>query len=774
MNEIEIVVKGRADGFDKVEREAKQAGDKIGDNLGKGLKKAETAAGDARKKISTELDKAAEDAKQSGTKAGSGFGDSLSSSLDGLGKLAGIASAGAALGGVLWEGMQSEFEEDRVGALLVAQTGAASSAAEGLGNMAGSLFANNFGASVEDAGQALAAVFQNDLIDTTAAEADIERLASKVITVGDIMGEEFAAVSRSAQQAVRTGLAESVTEALDMITHATQEGLNNSGELLDTIDEYGTSFREVGINGAEAFGLLKQAQQGGARNIDIAADAIKEFGILTQDTASNAARGFETIGLNGEKMGRMIAAGGEPARSALEQTLNALRAMPPGIERNSAAVDLFGTKAEDLGDALFSMDLDTAAAQFGDYASSVEDATRAMAEGVSFWDKLGKGISNAAGDVGEFMDSMTQLDSDSTLGQASTKARELEAALAQLKDSGSTEYFDELKGKYPELADGINRVIEENSEYISSTTEAADANISYAGTFDDLLEATQAVADGHISLSEASIASQEAIAAAHEAAKEFAGKGLNATKEGFNLSTEAGRELEGSLNDIASRTWDVVAAMREEGATSQQTEGYIRGQRGELIRAARQMGLSESAARRYADRLLAIPKTVKTQASFEARQASSALASVNAAIARIPRSVRTDYYMYTHSVQGGGGSIRDYSPSYTGGGGRAHGGIIGANEMGRAASGGVRSATTMINEAGPEIVELPTGSRVMTAGSARAAMEAGMFGGGNGGAVQVGFDFSNASNTALGQLFQEGVRKGWIRLNVNGSPVKVG
>jgi hypothetical protein len=767
-NEIEIVVTGKSD-LAKVERDAKDAGKKIGDGLEKGLDSAKKAGSDAAKSISQDLDKAADSAKQSGSKMGSAFTDSISS----IGKGAGLLGAGVALGNQLWQGLQSEWEEDRVGSLIAAQTGAASGAAEGLGDAAGNLFADSFGSSIEDAGKAITSLFQNKVVDTGDSQDEIERLGAKVITVGGTMEEEFAAVSRSAQQAARTGLAESFTSALDLIQRGVEKGLNNSGELLDTIDEYGTAFREVGLNGQEAFGLMEQAQLGGARNIDIAADAIKEFGILTQDTASNASRGFAAIGLDGEKMGKMIGAGGDTARTALEMTLNGLRQMPAGIERNSAAVDLFGTKAEDLGDALFRMDLDTAADQFGEFAGSVEDASRKIAEGVSFWDKLGKGISNAAADTGEFLDNLTKIDPDSELGKTAELANQLNIALSQLKDSGSTEYFDDLKQKYPELADEIDKVIAENDEYISSTGEAAEANINYAGTFDDLVEAQRNASDQAITLSEASIRAQEALVAAHEAADEFGSEGLTKTKDGFDLATEAGREMEGSLNDIASTTWGVVEAMREEGATVQQVETYIKGQRGELIRAARQMGLSERAANAYADALIGIPKTVRTQATFEARQASAALRSVEAAIARIPRSVRTDYYMYTHALQGGGGSVRDYSPSYTGGGGRAHGGITGGID--RAATGGIRSASVMVNDGAGigEIINVPDGSTVIPAGTTRALAERGMLGGGGSGAMHAVFSIGHGADTMTADLFKALLRKGTIRLTVNGEPVKV-
>jgi hypothetical protein len=60
--------------------------------------------------------------------------------------------------------------------------------------------------------------------------------------------------------------------------------------------------------------------------------------------------------------------------------------------------------------------------------------------------------------------------------------------------------------------------------------------------------------------------------------------------------------------------------------------------------------------------------------------------------------------------------------------GKAHGGVVGS----RAATGGVRSNMTLVGEAGPELVDLPTGSRVRSNPDSRR-----MMGGGGGGGPAV-------------------------------------
>jgi phage-related minor tail protein len=717
-NEIGIEVKAKETGLEKIESDARKTGSRVAKEVGDGFDKAGDAAARAGKKISSDLDKVADDARGAGERAGSGFGEALS---DGLGDLdmgdavskgaAGVLAGGALIGAKLLEGLQSVWQEDAIGGMIAAQNGGSAAQARRLGDTVGDAFFDGFGASMEDVGDALSAVVGTGLIDMDAPAAELDKLTKMAVTASAVVGEEATEISRAAQQLLRNGLAGSAAEAIDIIVGASQNGMNIAGDLLDTITEYGTQFRVLGLNAEQGLGLVSQAMKAGARDSDVAADALKEFAIRAQDGSESTARGFRTIGLDARKMAQEIGAGGDRASSALGLTLDKLRAIEDPVLRSQAAVDLFGTKAEDLGSALYSMDLDTAAEGMGALGGSTDEARAAIEATTPAVEKLGR---NLEGMFNKFV------------GGIESTNRAMEGLPEGMQGFEGLDLFS------PDQEESANNATEAINDAADATNTAATANLTYVETIDQVIDAQRAAAEGSISLSEASIGAQEALVDAHEAVEKFAGEGLNAAKSGFNLSTEAGREMEGSLNDIASTTWDVVEAMRAEGATSQEVETYIRGQRGELIRAARQMGLNEDAAHRYADELLGIPRTVETTARFNAAHARTALQSVLNRIRQIPDEVRTDYYLYTHTLQGSGGSVRDYDPNYGGRGGRAHGGIIGGDEVPRAASGGVRSSTVQINDGTGigELVELPNGSRVMTAGTTRAMAEAGLLGGG--------------------------------------------
>ncbi|MEK8108654.1 phage tail tape measure protein [Micromonospora sp. M12] len=140
---------------------------------------------------------------------------------------------------------------------------------------------------------------------------------------------------------------------MDILTRAFQETGDQAGDLLDTYSEYSVQFAKLGLDGKEATGLLIQGLKAGARDVDTVADSIKEFSIRAIDGSESSADGFKALGLNAKTMTAQIASGGAGAQKGLDVVLDRLRAMKDPVERDAAAVALFGTKAEDMGQALW-------------------------------------------------------------------------------------------------------------------------------------------------------------------------------------------------------------------------------------------------------------------------------------------------------------------------------------------------------------------------------------------------------------------------------------
>ena len=726
--EFQRALKGLRDDLSKTRTEGARTGATL-----------ESELGGALAEIRQEADKLRDSLKPASGGSDGGFLDDL------LGDFStakgGALAAGAAVGAALWSGLQGAWERKGVGALISAQTGAASGQAGRLGTLAGRVFADGFGESVQQVGEAMSAIFSNKILDTGAAEGAIERVTKKVLVLQQTTGESANDIAGATRQLLVTGLAGNMTAAMDMIQTATEHGLNTTGELLDTIKEYSTQFRALGLNGQQAFGLIDQAVQGGARNVDQAADALKEFQIRAQDGSTSTARGFRTLGLDAEVMGQRIAAGGSSAKSALQETLNELNAMAPGVERNTAAVDLFGTKAEDLGDALFDMDLDTVSDQFGEFGGSLEKALQKLADGQSGAEKFDRAMGSVKSNIGEFLDTLGSSDAlDEMTGKVSILRQGMEEFLA----TGNTGTLDELKEKFPEMAAGIDEFIEKNKGAVSSMEEGSGAASDYAGSLETLLEAKRELAGEVLSLRDANRQWQEAIDEAAAAVKEN-GKTLD-------INTEKGRANQERLDALADQALDTADAMAKNGRSVQEVDGFLERAGGEFVRTAGKMGMAKDEAVRLAIRLGMIPNNVATRMQLLGMDYAHARAEqFKNMIYSIPS---TKYVNLRVSTQGGGHFFA----------GQESGGITGARPVGQAQTGGARNGPTTLNEAGPELATLPSGTQVATAGATRTMLESGLvsFGGGGGGSaatkvVELRSDGSVLSNWVL-KTVREAVR----------------
>lgn len=295
---------------------------------------------------------------------------------------AGAAVAGAAIGVALAAGVAGAMDLDRARARLTAQVGDPVLARQ-LGEVAGRVYGRGFGESAAQSMDAARAVMSSGLLPKGADAAVIEEITVKAQTLATALGGDVTQAARAAGQMVRTGIAKNATEAFDILTRTMQVTGDQAGDLIETVTEYSIQFREVGIDGQKAMGMLAQAAQAGARDLDVAADAIKEFAIRSKDGSKASAEGFQAIGLNAEKMTAIFARGGPEADKAMKLVLDRLKAMKDPVEQDAAAVALFGTKAEDLQDALYAMDPTTAVDALGQVEGASKKAADALENSAS-------------------------------------------------------------------------------------------------------------------------------------------------------------------------------------------------------------------------------------------------------------------------------------------------------------------------------------------------------------------------------------------------------
>ncbi|OAR21918.1 hypothetical protein A8W25_28145 [Streptomyces sp. ERV7] len=349
---------------------------------GAGMDRARAAVQAGGDQIAATADRAGQ---QAGTQLGQGVADGAASGGDRAARgmstaLKGIAAGviGAGIGAALMAGVGEAMNRQKVAGKLQAQLGSTGPVAAKYGKVAGALYSGAIVDSVEDGAEVIKGIAQNGLLPPEATQAQVQTMGKRVADTAAVIGEDVGKVSRAVGTMLKSGIAKSADEAMDVLVKGSQNGTNAAEDLLDTFSEYPTQFRDLGLDAQTAMGLMQQGLQGGARDADTVADALKEFAIRSKDMSKTSVEAFKSIGLNGDKMAAIFTKGGPNASKALGDVLQRIKAIKDPAERNATAVALFGTKAEDLQQALFKLDPKTAVQALGNVKGATDKAGDAM------------------------------------------------------------------------------------------------------------------------------------------------------------------------------------------------------------------------------------------------------------------------------------------------------------------------------------------------------------------------------------------------------------
>lgn len=228
---------------------------------------------------------------------------------------------------------------------VAASTGAAGKELENLRAVMEDVYADNFGESVADVGDAVA------LVDRNMANLDkngLTRATEGALALRDAFEYDVAESTRAAE-AIRKNFGASAEDAFGLIAAGAQNGLDYSGELIDTINEYSSQFSKLGFTADGMFNLLQSGADSTAWNLDKVGDAIKEFSIRAIDGSDGTVAAFQDLGYNAEEIMATFAAGGQGANDAFFDVINTLMDVDDQVKRDALGVALFGTQWEDLG-----------------------------------------------------------------------------------------------------------------------------------------------------------------------------------------------------------------------------------------------------------------------------------------------------------------------------------------------------------------------------------------------------------------------------------------
>ena len=282
------------------------------------------------------LGDSAEDAGEKAEKSGDGFtilkgtiadlaADGIRAAIDGFKELA--------------------AEGDTALNALQTKTGATAEQMEDYRQIMNNLYSNNYGDNRGDVANSIAEVKQQ-LGDISAEQ--LEKVTETALLLRDTFDFDVNESIRSAKMLMQQ-FEISAEEAYTLIAQGAQSGLNKNGDLMDVINEYSVHYKQMGYSAEEFFNSLSNGTEAGTFSVDKLGDAMKEFGIRSKDTATTTTEGFELIGLNADAMRNKFSEGGETAKKATQETIDALFALDDKVIQNQAGVDLFGTMWEDLG-----------------------------------------------------------------------------------------------------------------------------------------------------------------------------------------------------------------------------------------------------------------------------------------------------------------------------------------------------------------------------------------------------------------------------------------
>lgn len=386
------------------------------------------------------FDKAESDGRSAARGVAAGFEDSADESSKSFGsKFSGAfkglvgagAAAGAAVGASFIKGVTDNLQQGDIKARMAGSLNLSGSEAKSAGKVTGDLFKQGFGESYEGVAQATSAVISS-IPNIAGNEEQLKQVTKNILAMSDAMGIEATESAGALTTMLSSGLAKDGVEATQILTAGLQKIPEQfRGEAIDAFTEYSDEFANMGYSGEEAMAMIVKGAQKGQYGIDKTGDSIKELSISATDGSKSTVGAFESIGLNAKDMSDKILAGGDSAKEARNQIVDALLGVKDPSAQAQAAIALFGTPLEDMNVSeipQFLQGMKDASGGMGDFKGAAQNMTdqlqnsdmnkleafkRTMSQG---WTEAVGGLVSALVNVVEFLSPVRQFLAD-TSGQ---------------------------------------------------------------------------------------------------------------------------------------------------------------------------------------------------------------------------------------------------------------------------------------------------------------------------------------------------------------------
>lgn len=270
------------------------------------------------------------------------FGDIVKGTLIAHGVLEGVKALGNGLKSVMENTIGFTQDSQKAMNNLQSKTGATNEEMVDLKNTMEEIYANNFGESIDDVASSMAEVKQQTDLTGEALKDTTKNALLLRDTFDFDVSESIRAVDTMMQQ---FGI--NATEAYNLIAQGAQSGLNQSGDLLDIVNEYSVQYAKAGLSAEEMFNMINNGAKTGAWSIDKMGDAYKEFTIRMNN--GDASSGLSKLGLDAGLVVSNFQKGGESAKKSMKQIVEALKNCDDETDQYNIGVQLMGTMYEDMG-----------------------------------------------------------------------------------------------------------------------------------------------------------------------------------------------------------------------------------------------------------------------------------------------------------------------------------------------------------------------------------------------------------------------------------------
>lgn len=475
---------------------------------------------------------------------------------------AGALVAGAAIGAAFMSAFTEGMNREALGDKMAAQLGQAEPDAARFGAIAGRVYANNFGASMEEVSAAVVSVTKN-LAGLNASGAEIQALTQSALGLSAAFDQDVNEVVRATSQLLNNGLAPDAQSALDIMAVGFAGSANRADDFLDTINEYSPVFAQLGLDGGQAVGLINQALLAGAPNADFFADALKEMTIILQ-AMPNASDVFARAEAN-------KAAAVESANARVASALQGVQAAQKGLaSAQKAAGDAAAgvAKAQDAAA--------DAAAQVGKVSA---DAAKAVTAAQKQHQAALRGVASAqraAQDAQKrYNDSLkAEKDAQDALidarAEAAQQIRDLENAQSSAANRIESARIAQMRAQ-----NAADEAAGRAATYSEEEIERAQVALDLKTANEDLAQAQREAAESAAELSEAQAegvdgsdavqAAQEALRAAQDGVAESA-QGIADANLAVADAVNAAAEAEANIADVRAQGAEAVAAAEERAA----------------------------------------------------------------------------------------------------------------------------------------------------------------------------------------------------------------